>query len=153
MIFLYDISTLEWSQRDLDKNNVFFIGFTDEDKDLVEFDNLSYGIKVLEGSETILDNTYPNEDETVIYTDQEWIKSVGITLTPGTEYSVSVWAKNNGVKNDHEYIFTSPPDEVIESPFPSWTWDEENKSWQAPTPKPVDGYWAWDEKNASWVEI
>jgi hypothetical protein len=153
MIFLYDITSLEWSHRDTEQKNVFFIGFTDGDKDLVEFDNLSYGIKVLSGSETILDKAYPKEDETIIYTDQEWIKAVEVILTPSTEYSISVWAENGGIKNEYEYIFTSPVAQTIDSPFPSWTWDEENKAWQPPTQKPIDGYWTWDEDNLSWVEM
>lgn len=153
MIFLYDIGSLKWSHKNKDEKNVFFIGFTDGENSLVEFDNLSYGIKVSEGSEVVLDNKYPDEDETVIYTDQEWTKAVEVMLNPGTEYSVSVWAENGGVKNDYEQIFVSPITAVIDSPFPSWTWDDENKAWQPPTQRPVDGYWTWDEKNVSWVEV
>lgn len=39
------------------------------------------------------------------------------------------------------------------SPFPSWVWDDELNTWQAPVPKPVvdqDPY-DWDEETKSWV--
>ena len=35
-------------------------------------------------------------------------------------------------------------------PFPSWTWDGENKKWISPIPKPDDGLWFWDEENQRW---
>lgn len=38
--------------------------------------------------------------------------------------------------------------------FPSWTLDESTCTWQAPTPKPVDGkYYSWNESSQSWEEI
>jgi hypothetical protein len=42
-----------------------------------------------------------------------------------------------------EYFY--PP-----QPYPSWTRDEGN--WQAPTPRPTEGFWSWDESSLSWVE-
>jgi hypothetical protein len=41
------------------------------------------------------------------------------------------------------------------SPYPSWTYNTETRSWKAPTPKPAqegkDHYW--DETSRSWIEI
>ena len=42
-------------------------------------------------------------------------------------------------------VFISP------QPYPSWSLDE-NFDWQAPTPRPKEGFWYWDEATLSWVE-
>lgn len=37
-------------------------------------------------------------------------------------------------------------------PYPSWTLDEVQLCWKAPTPMPNDGIWyLWDEATQSWV--
>jgi len=39
-------------------------------------------------------------------------------------------------------------------PFPSWTLNETNWSWEAPTPMPIDGkIYKWDEPTLSWVVL
>jgi hypothetical protein len=38
------------------------------------------------------------------------------------------------------------------SPFPSWVLNDDTTEWEAPTPRPGDGY-SWDEDTTSWVEI
>jgi hypothetical protein len=40
---------------------------------------------------------------------------------------------------------------IAPQPFPSWSLDY-NHDWQAPKPKPVEGFWIWDEKVGDWVE-
>jgi len=36
-------------------------------------------------------------------------------------------------------------------PFASWTLDQ-HAQWQAPKPKPLEGFWNWDEELGDWVE-
>lgn len=36
-------------------------------------------------------------------------------------------------------------------PFASWTRVE--GTWEAPTPRPDEGFWSWDEDTTSWVEV
>lgn len=153
MIFTYDLLISEWSHTNENKKDIMFIGFSDGDKEVVEFDNLKYGIRILENSNIIFDETYPAENETIISTDQAWISYVSIDIAPSTDYSIYVWAENGGVKNDYAQIFTSSKDPSLESPFASWVWSEESKSYVPPVPKPEEGYWAWDEDNVSWVEV
>tara|TARA_Y100000310_G_C20314845_1_gene637937 strand:- start:42 stop:419 length:378 start_codon:yes stop_codon:yes gene_type:complete len=54
-----------------------------------------------------------------------------------------------GMKYDVErdaFIHPNPP-------FPSWLFNEESLSWEAPFPMPDDGkFYAWDEESKSWVE-
>lgn len=54
------------------------------------------------------------------------------------------------------------------APFDSWTWDEADRSWNPPTPKPSDDTWTWtnvagdlsverdvwiwDEPSLSWID-
>jgi hypothetical protein len=40
---------------------------------------------------------------------------------------------------------------IAPQPFPSWSLDD-NHDWQAPKPKPVEGFWIWDEEIGDWVE-
>jgi hypothetical protein len=46
--------------------------------------------------------------------------------------------------NEEEDIFITP------QPYPSWT--RSGSFWQAPTPRPKEGYWAWDEQAGEWLE-
>jgi hypothetical protein len=41
---------------------------------------------------------------------------------------------------------------IAPQPYPSWSLDE-NYDWQAPTPRPEEGFWLWDEETLNWVEI
>ncbi len=41
---------------------------------------------------------------------------------------------------------------IAPQPYPSWSLDE-NFDWQAPTPRPEEGFWYWDEATLSWIEI
>ncbi len=40
---------------------------------------------------------------------------------------------------------------IAPQPYPSWSLDE-NFNWQAPTPRPEEGFWYWDEESLSWLE-
>jgi hypothetical protein len=40
---------------------------------------------------------------------------------------------------------------IAPQPYPSWSLDE-NFDWQAPTPRPNEGYWYWDEPTLTWIE-
>ena len=38
---------------------------------------------------------------------------------------------------------------IAPQPFQSWSLDE-NYDWQAPTPRPEEGFWMWDEETGEW---
>jgi hypothetical protein len=40
---------------------------------------------------------------------------------------------------------------ITPQPFPSWSLDE-NFDWQAPTPRPEEGFYSWNEENLTWDE-
>ena len=63
-----------------------------------------------------------------------------------TSYNNSMRVRYAGIGysyNPIADIFIAP------QPYPSWSLDE-NFDWQAPTPKPNDGYWYWSEENLMW---
>ena len=40
------------------------------------------------------------------------------------------------------------------APYPSWVWNVENKGWEAPIDKPIDGgMYIWNEPTKNWLEI
>ena len=41
---------------------------------------------------------------------------------------------------------------IVLQPYPSWSLDA-NHDWQAPTPKPEEGFWSWNEETQSWDEV
>jgi hypothetical protein len=70
-----------------------------------------------------------------IQTDQEYLESVRLTTNPDETYQLFLWAENDSIRIEKEFEFTIPrPD----APFPSWIWDAELMSWQAPVPYPED---------------
>lgn len=38
-------------------------------------------------------------------------------------------------------------------PFPSWTLNQTNWQWEAPSEKPTDAYYGWDELSQSWYKM
>jgi len=150
MIFLYDIHKLEWQNKEQADTDDFFIGFTNSEKGYAEFENLSYGIKLLKNNEIIAESYYPKENSRVLLaTDQEWIETFQPDIRPEEEYSFQMWAENSGVKTEHMYNFIGP---TPEKPYESFLWDEEFKKWLAPTPVPdFDNDYIWDEASISWV--
>jgi hypothetical protein len=39
-------------------------------------------------------------------------------------------------------------------PYPSWIWNDQTNSWDAPIPKPEDGQeYYWDESSQEWVIV
>jgi hypothetical protein len=49
------------------------------------------------------------------------------------------------------FIFDAARDAFIApKPFPSWQLIEETCRWEAPTPRPNDGYYYWNEENLAW---
>jgi len=41
---------------------------------------------------------------------------------------------------------------IVPQLYPSWSLNA-NHDWQAPTPKPEEGFWSWNEETLSWDEL
>jgi len=147
---LLDLSKEEWiiSEQDSDSSGIAF-GFC-SDQERTDFDNLSYGWTLYVNNEEVDSQSYP-EDPSIIYvsTDQNHMSYDSISVGPEDNCTLSVWAKNSGVKyNDSLTWVVSRPEPI----YSSWVWDTESKSWQAPVPMPDDGkQYSWDETSNSWL--
>jgi hypothetical protein len=73
----------------------------------------------------------------------------------GTPYTVKRTSYNGKIRKQYAGVgFTYDPIAdvfIAPQPFPSWSLDE-NHDWQAPKPKPDEGFWIWDEEVGEWVE-
>lgn len=72
------------------------------------------------------------------------------TIWKQTSYN-SNFRKNCASINDYydpvRDAFYSP------QPFASWSLNEDTCIWEAPTPRPTNGFYTWDEPTLSWKEI
>lgn len=79
---------------------------------------------------------------------QEFIASIGL---PGTWKQTSY---NNNFRFRYAGIGYSYDEEldafIAPQPFPSWTLNEETTDWEAPVPRPAEGYWMWNEQDQQW---
>jgi len=153
MKFLADIATKSWSKEDTEEYsfsvNLYF-GFRNNGSLPVTFDGMGFGY-TLENSEGIVDEDHnPLEGVVYISSDQDYISSHAINgLVPDKEYTVNVWAENAGERWENSFSFTLPRPE---SPYPSWTYNEDTYSWDCPVPYPEDGpFYIWNEENQEWV--
>ena len=91
---------------------------------------------------TVGDNNDPAGDE-----GYQWlIDNLGGTWIK-TSYNNRIRKQYAGIGYSYDPIadvFIAP------QPFASWSLDE-NFDWQAPTPRPTEGFWYWDENTANWI--
>lgn len=61
---------------------------------------------------------------------------------------------NNNIRKQYAgigYFYDQVNDIFIApQPYPSWSLDE-NYDWQAPKPRPQEGFWHWDEDLGEWI--
>jgi hypothetical protein len=104
-----------------------------------EIDNNNKVLRVLVG-----DNNDPAGDE-----GYQWLlDNLGGTWIK-TSYNNKIRKQYAGIGYCYDPVndvFIAP------QPFPSWSLDQ-NFDWQAPTPRPTEGFWYWDENTLSWIEL
>jgi hypothetical protein len=73
----------------------------------------------------------------------------------GTPYTVKRTSYNGNIRKQFAGVgmtYDAINDVFIApQPFASWSLDQ-NFDWQAPTPRPEEGFWRWDEDSLSWLE-
>jgi hypothetical protein len=42
---------------------------------------------------------------------------------------------------------------IAPKPFDSWLLNEQTCQWEAPIPRPENGFYIWDEETGNWVEV
>lgn len=124
------------------------IGFTCDHLP-VEFDNLSFGLKVFANGLEAFTKSYPPEGVRYVSTDQKYISNDRVDLAADDVVVLDVWMVNAGERHEASTTFTVPRPE---QPFPSWTW--QGGMWVAPVLYPEDGgMYAWDEESLSWATV
>jgi len=86
-------------------------------------------------------------------------ESVGIEFLTNWSGGYSNWKQtsyNKSFRKNYAGIgFTYDPQRdafISPQPFPSWVLNEQTCLWEAPTPRPMDGFeYIWNEEELSWV--
>ena len=94
---------------------------------------------------------------TYVRTDQQILKTIRLKHEPNEEYELHLWAENGGELYEYTVTVTTAK---FSQPYDSWEWDDVEKRWVAPEPKPdgsgrtelEDSSWSWDEDTLEWVE-
>lgn len=152
MKLIADIKTKTWlfeEEEVFPYSTEIKIGFRNGGDLPVIFDNLSFGYYLTSDNKIFSEKTKPEEETSYIYTDQECVEIFFIEkLMPKKEYMITVWAENSDQFWQESFTFSTPE---IKSPYPSWTYDENQGFWIPPIPYPDDNLpHMWDEESNSW---
>jgi hypothetical protein len=151
MKFIADISKKTWTfENSGNTNKQFYFSFRDNGKKQVEFENLNFGIIVLENNKKVFEESFPKEGCSYISSDQDSLDMISLDMIKlGKSYKVNVWAKNKGDAWEDILIVDVP---ITEKVYDSWSWDENLESWVAPKNYPQDGnLYQWDEQSQEWI--
>lgn len=139
-----------WTVEKTNSGNEYELLFAfSNGKDIVEFENLTFGFDLNSGEENIESVSLPSQGVFYKKTDQEFIDRKRITLEEDKLYVLFLWANNGGNNITKTYSIegTKPP-----KPFPSWVWS--NNKWEAPVSNPSDGkFYEWLEQSQQWSEV
>lgn len=150
IIALYDLKNYKWQidSGELTYNTSFCLGFFEEVKTSVIFDNLSFGFSFYdENNNVIFEQTLPKSGEVYLETDQKYLIENNFNFTAGSNYKLKVWVNNSNIYTEDFYDFYV---EIPPQPYPSWTWN--NGVWNSPVPHPQDGLiYQWSEETQNWT--
>jgi hypothetical protein len=139
-----------WTVEKTNSGNEYELLFAfSNGKNVIEFENLTFGFDLNSGEENIESVSLPPQGVFYKKTDQEFIDRKNITLEEDKSYTLVLWANNGGNNITKMYPLegTKPP-----KPFPSWVWS--NNKWEAPITQPNDGnFYEWLEQNQQWSEV
>lgn len=153
MVIIADLSTELMSLINSDTQyQHLYLGFTDGGNAVVFFDNLSFGVSVLQGSSVIQEEVFPQNNFSLQSTDQEYVFDTKLhSVIAGNEYTISVWVTNAGSSWQQEFNFIVP---LPPQPYPSWVWSENIQWWTPPVAYPSDGgNYVWNEDAQDWQAV
>jgi len=102
-----------------------------------ELDNENKVIRILVG-----DNNDPAGDE-----GYQWL----IDNLGGRWVQTSYNSNFRGTYAGKGYSY-NPDEDIFVTPQPYPSWIRSGSFWNAPTPKPTEGFWRWDETTLTWIE-
>lgn len=111
-----------------------------------------------------------NEEDVVLLEDGKLLKNysgkVGTVLTP--ENALEQFQLRNPLTEEYIEAYATYQDLFVlvhslyfhlaqkrdrgPQPYPSWTWNDTSKQWEAPVLKPEGDWWSWDEVGQVWTD-
>jgi len=146
-----DLINFEWNISDFDPADTetqLLLGFKkDLDSNYIKFNNLKFGYVLKEEGIEIDSQEYPPSGMWYVSTDQEFVESVVLPVSPEKNYTLFIWVNESDNYVEKEISFYKPR---YPKPFESWIWQKDE--WVAPTPHPDDGnIYVWEEDKLAWV--
>ena len=115
-----DLTTNTWTidgdsvqNRDL----MLYIAFS-SGSDLVQFDDLSFGVLITKGEEVGLEEEFPKNETVYVQTDQEWLEHIRLFFDlEDQHYELKLWARNGGEYFEDTFVIYSEPKEIYLGPI------------------------------------
>lgn len=128
----------------------FYFSFRKDGDVNVEFDNLAFGYVVSQNEIPFGGEEFPRAGISYVASDQEYLETSRVFgFRPNRDYVVSAWVENAGDAFTEDLLLSIP---IPNTPFASWSWNDESATWEPPFQPPNDGQlYEWDELNSTWT--
>ena len=113
------------------------------------FDGLKFGYELRQNGLSTVSENYPKVGQKFESADTYPLATPNLYLRPNEDYELHVYAVNSGHRTEKNTEFTVPKPT---KPYASWSWNDESKEWEAPTPAPKDFPHEWNESTQTWVK-
>jgi hypothetical protein len=147
----YNITQQTWDFREVDlqavEGSTLEFVFVSKDK-MTYFTDLKFGAALYHGDEVVVNENFPKGDTGYECADSNRLVDIRVNFLIEENYTLKVWASNNGIRSESQYNFTSPR---LPQPHASWLW--QNKTWVPPHPAPDGQHVRWRESNQTWVPV
>jgi hypothetical protein len=112
VVITFDINSNTYSLEQFDitdtSNIVFYFAFTSGGTN-IEFNNLSFGALLQEGtSKILLNKQWPENDSQYLSSDQAFLELVTVALETNKTYRLLLWTENAGIRHTHEFAVDIP---------------------------------------------
>jgi hypothetical protein len=148
----YNINDQTWNFQENELKPVVFtdleFSFTSKET-MTQYKNLEFGLSLQHKESLLLSDQFPKNDTVYECSDSYPLACVSIDLIAEEEYILKVWASNDDIRSESEYIFVTPK---TEQPFNSWIWNKETKDWDPPIIRP-EGHVRWKDDTKEWVPV
>lgn len=100
-----NITTRQWNIEEQDIAGSSFtlnFEFTSLDESVV-FNNLSFGVIVTKAGKVVYHRAYPLNGSKYISTDQQVLQSINVPVEPNSEYELTLWVDDSGLRTEETY--------------------------------------------------
>lgn len=153
MKLIGDVAQKSWVyEQGLDTGKQLYVGFVDNGKPQVTFDNLRFGVSVLLDGKQIMAVALPEANHKYLSSDQDFLAWFDVSpIRLGVEYQLIAWCENAGQRWENSFTVMLPRHP---QPYSSWMWHDGFECWVPPVAYPTDGAnYVWDEEGKSWVVL